>query len=61
MTTLFFFLLISQKQWRGKKDERGKEHNVSMREKIVKKLSQNGCTDIISQKLMWPLKIFFFI
>jgi hypothetical protein len=35
MTTLFFSLFIGQKQWREKKDERGKEHNMSMREKVV--------------------------
>jgi len=35
MTTLFFSPLIGQKQWREKNDERRKEHNVSMREKVV--------------------------
>jgi len=35
MTTLFLSLLIDQNQWREKKDERGKKHNVSMREKVV--------------------------
>jgi len=35
MTTLFFSLLISQKQWREKKEEKEKEHNVSMREKVI--------------------------
>jgi len=44
---LFFSFLIDQKQWREKNDERGKEYNVSMREKVVLKLSQNSCTNII--------------
>jgi len=35
-----------------KKGERGKEHHVSMREKVVKKLSQNECTNIISQNVI---------
>ena len=48
MTTLFLSLFIGQKQWREKNDERGKEHNVSMREKIIQKLSQNGYINIIS-------------
>ena len=43
MTTLLFSLLIGQKQWREKK-----KHHVTMRDKIVQKLSQNGCTNIIS-------------
>jgi len=30
-----FFLLIDQKQWREKKDEREKVNNVNMREKII--------------------------
>jgi len=33
---------------REKGRERGKEHHVSMREKVVQKLSQNGCRNIIS-------------
>jgi len=37
MTTLFFFLFIDQKQWREKNEERRKEHNVSMREKVMTK------------------------
>jgi len=48
MTTLFFSFFIGQKQWREKKEERGKEYLMSMREKIVQKLLQNGCTNIIS-------------
>jgi len=35
MTTLCFSLLIGQKQWREKNEERGKEQHVSMREKVV--------------------------
>jgi len=35
MTTLFFSLLIGQKQLIEKKEERGKEYHVSMREKVV--------------------------
>jgi len=46
----FFSLFIGKKQWRKKKNERELKHNVSMREKIVKKLSQSNCTNIISLK-----------
>jgi len=38
MTTLFFTFFIGQKQWRWKNEERGKEHHVSMREKVVQKI-----------------------
>jgi len=48
MTTLFFSFLIGQKQWREKNEERGKEHHVSMRGKVVQKVVTNGCTNIIS-------------
>jgi hypothetical protein len=52
MTTLFFSLLIGQKQWREKKEERGLQHHVSMREKVVHKLSKSGCQNIISHFLI---------
>ena len=48
MTTLFLSLLIGQKQWREKKEEREKGYHVSMRENVVKKLLQKCCTNIIS-------------
>jgi len=48
MTTLFFSPFIGQKLWRKKKEEREIENNVSMREKIIQKLSEIGCTNIIS-------------
>jgi len=48
MTTLFFLFLIGQKQWREKNEERGKEHHVSMREKVIQKVVTNGCINIIS-------------
>jgi len=35
MTTFFFSFLIDQKHWREKKEERGKEQNVSIREKVT--------------------------
>jgi len=35
MTTLFFSLLIGQKQRRLKKEERGKELDVNMSDKVV--------------------------
>jgi hypothetical protein len=41
MTILLFSLFIDQKQWREKNEERGKEHHVSVREKVVQKLLQN--------------------
>jgi len=43
-TTFFFSRLIGQKQYI--KIER--EHNMNMRDKVVKTLSQNGYTNIIS-------------
>jgi len=47
-TTLCLSLFIGQKPWRGKKKERGKEYNVSIKKKIVQQLSQNRCTNISS-------------
>jgi len=46
---LFFLSFYLSKQLREKKEERGKEHHVCMRKKIIQKLSQNNCTNIISQ------------
>jgi len=39
VTTSFFSLFIGRKQWREKKVEKEQKHNVSMMEKVVKKLS----------------------
>ena len=39
MTTLCFSILIGQKQWIEKNEERGKEQHVNMRDKVVQKLS----------------------
>ena len=36
MTTLLFYFLIGQKQWREKKEERGREDYVSERESCPK-------------------------
>jgi hypothetical protein len=52
LTTLFFSLLIGQKQWREKKEERGQQYHVSMREKIVQKLSKSDCQNIIYLSLI---------
>jgi len=48
VTTSIFSLFIDKKQWREKKEEREQEHDVNMRDKVVKRLFQSGCTNIFS-------------
>jgi len=60
---VFFFI-----EWREKSEEKRKEYNLNMREKVVQKLSQNNCSNIISlnkiqqiqfktKSLKWGLKL----
>jgi len=51
VTIFFLSLFIGEKQWGEKKEEREQKYNVDMRKKVVKKLSQNNYTNIISSQI----------
>jgi len=53
--SLFFYLLIGQKQQTEREKER-ERISTSMRNKIVKKLSQNSCTNIVYLSITKTLK-----